>query len=84
MTPERRTTRLAPSPTGDLHLGNVRSLLVGWALARRLGWNVVLRMEDLDGDRCRAAGAAVIIECMRCLGIDWDGPERRLSVRIDH
>ena len=83
MAPERRTTRLAPSPTGDLHLGNLRSLLVGWALARRLGWNVVLRIEDLDGDRCRAEWEAVIIQGMRWLGMDWDGSERRQSDRID-
>ncbi|MEM8758672.1 MAG: glutamate--tRNA ligase family protein, partial [Planctomycetota bacterium] len=45
------TTRLAPSPTGALHLGNARTFLINWALARRHGWRVLLRIEDLDTPR---------------------------------
>ena len=74
-----RTTRLAPSPTGDLHLGNVRSLLVGWALARRLGWQVVLRHEDLDEERSDEGGCDAIEASLEWLGIDWDGPVLRQS-----
>ena len=47
-------TRLAPSPTGALHLGNARTFLVNWALARQQGWDIVLRIEDLDGPRVHA------------------------------
>ena len=53
-------SRLAPSPTGPLHLGNACTFLVNWALARNAGWRLVLRIEDLDRDRARAAGEARI------------------------
>ena len=49
MTTQR--TRLAPSPTGALHIGNASSFLVNWAIARKYGWEILLRMEDLDGPR---------------------------------
>ncbi|MGB0767871.1 MAG: glutamate--tRNA ligase family protein, partial [Phycisphaeraceae bacterium] len=55
-------TRLAPSPTGTLHLGNALTFVVNWALARRLGWRVVLRMEDLDAARVRAGAAEEAVE----------------------
>lgn len=68
-------TRLAPSPTGALHLGNARTFLVNWALARRRGWRIVLRIEDLDGPRIRPEAAQSIIDTLAWLGIDWDeGP----------
>src|ERR1043165_4161049 len=68
-------TRLAPSPTGALHLGNARTFLANWALARRAGWRIVLRVEDLDGPRIRAGAAAAAIETLKWLGLDWDeGP----------
>ena len=68
-------TRLAPSPTGALHLGNARTFLVNWALARQQGWEIVLRIEDLDGPRVKPAAAAEAIDVLRWLGIDWDeGP----------
>jgi len=68
-------TRLAPSPTGTLHLGNALTFMVNWALARRLGWRVVLRMEDLDAGRVREGAAAEAVEVLRWLGLDWDaGP----------
>lgn len=69
------TTRLAPSPTGALHLGNARTFLVTWALARQRGWRIVLRIEDLDGPRVKPEAIASIVETLRWLGIDWDvGP----------
>ncbi|MEO0476796.1 MAG: tRNA glutamyl-Q(34) synthetase GluQRS [Planctomycetota bacterium] len=74
-TPTTRVTRLAPSPTGTLHLGNALTFVVNWALARRLGWRVVLRMEDLDAGRVREGAAQETIDVLRWLGLDWDeGP----------
>lgn len=68
-------TRLAPSPTGALHLGNARTFLVNWALARQRGWRVLLRIEDLDGPRVKSGAAEHAIETLRWLGLDWDeGP----------
>ncbi len=68
-------TRLAPSPTGALHLGNARTFLVTWALARRLGWSIVLRIEDIDGPRVKPGAIEATIETLAWLGIDWDeGP----------
>jgi glutamyl-tRNA synthetase len=68
-------TRLAPSPTGALHLGNARTFLVNWALARTLGWHIVLRIEDLDGPRIKPDAARGIVDTLSWLGIDWDeGP----------
>jgi glutamyl-tRNA synthetase len=68
-------TRLAPSPTGALHLGNARTFLVNWALARQGGWKVVLRIEDLDGPRVKKGAGEAIAETLRWLGMDWDeGP----------
>jgi glutamyl-tRNA synthetase len=68
-------TRLAPSPTGALHLGNARTFLVNWALARQQGWQIVLRIEDLDGPRVKQGAAEQTVDDLRWLGIDWDeGP----------
>lgn len=68
-------TRLAPSPTGALHLGNARTFLLNWALARQQGWEVVLRIEDLDSPRVKQGSAQELIDTLRWLGLDWDeGP----------
>jgi glutamyl-tRNA synthetase len=68
-------TRFAPSPTGELHLGNVRTALFNWLLARREGGRFVLRIEDTDAERSRAEFAAHQLEDLRWLGLDWDeGP----------
>src|SRR5437762_7554621 len=73
--PSPQTTRLAPSPTGALHLGNARTFLINWALARRAGWRIILRIEDLDGPRTKPGAAAAAIQTLRWLGLDWDrGP----------
>lgn len=69
-----RTTRLAPSPTGALHLGNARTFLLTWAIARARGWRVILRIEDLDGPRIKPGAADATIDLLRWLGLDWDGP----------
>jgi len=73
-------TRLAPSPTGALHLGNARTFLVNWALARQQSWEVVLRIEDLDGPRIKAGATQQAIDVMQWLGLDWDtGPYFQLT-----
>jgi glutamyl-Q tRNA(Asp) synthetase len=76
---EAIVTRFAPSPTGYLHLGHVRSALEGWQAAREAGGRFLLRLEDIDHTRCRDAYAAAIIEDLAWLGLDWDGPIRRQS-----
>lgn len=79
-----RITRLAPSPTGALHLGNARTFLVNWWMARQRGWRIVLRIEDLDGPRVKAGADRQAIDDLRWLGIDWDeGPvyqSNRISI----
>jgi glutamyl-tRNA synthetase len=68
-------TRFAPSPTGFIHLGNIRSALYPWAFARASGGVFVLRIEDTDVERSSQAAVDVIIEGMRWLGLDHDeGP----------
>lgn len=69
--------RYAPSPTGELHLGNLRTALVAWLQARLMGGAFVLRMEDLDVSRNRKGCAERILHDLRRLGLDWDeGPDR--------
>lgn len=73
--PARRRTRLAPSPTGALHLGNARTFLVNWALARREGWEILLRIEDLDTPRVKPGVNELTVDLLEWLGMDWDlGP----------
>ncbi len=76
MTPTTPTrTRFAPSPTGFIHLGNIRSALYPWAFARSTGGVFVLRIEDTDVERSSQEAVDVIIEGMRWLGLDHDeGP----------
>src|SRR5215211_5934100 len=68
--------RLAPSPTGYLHLGHARTFWAAHERARAAGGALVLRDEDLDPARSRAEFAAAMLEDLRWLGIDWDeGPD---------
>jgi glutamyl-tRNA synthetase len=68
-------TRFAPSPTGFIHLGNIRSALYPWAFARANGGDFILRIEDTDLERSNQASVDVIIEGMAWLGLDHDeGP----------
>jgi glutamyl-tRNA synthetase len=72
---QRIRTRFAPSPTGFIHLGNIRSALYPWAFARANGGDFILRIEDTDLDRSTQAAVDVIIEGMAWLGLDYDeGP----------
>lgn len=64
--------RLAPSPTGALHLGNVRTFMIAWLRARSLGGRLIMRMEDLDHPKDKPGAAAAAIEDLRWLGFDWD------------
>lgn len=64
--------RLAPSPTGQLHLGNAWSFLIAWLACRLEGGKIYLRMEDIDPQRARKEFALEIIKDLRWLGIDWD------------
>ena len=72
-------TRFAPSPTGFLHLGHVRSALEGWRAAREAGGRFLLRIEDIDHTRCRPHFTDAIIEDLGWLCLDWDGAVRRQS-----
>ncbi len=77
---EPGVTRLAPSPTGALHLGNARTFLINWAMARQRRWRIVLRIEDLDGPRVKQGADRGAIEDLAWLGIDWDdGPSYQLD-----
>src|SRR3954452_13955030 len=76
-------TRFAPSPTGYLHLGHVRSALEGWRAAREAGGRFLLRIEDIDHTRCRAEYSDAIVQDLTWLGLDWDGPIRRQSEHSD-
>lgn len=69
--------RFAPSPTGQLHLGNARTALLAWLQMRRAGGTLVLRLENLDLARCRPHLAQAVMADLRWLGLDWDeGPDR--------
>ena len=72
---QKTRTRFAPSPTGFIHLGNIRSALYPWAFARATGGDFILRIEDTDLERSTQAAVDVIIEGMSWLGLDFDeGP----------
>jgi glutamyl-Q tRNA(Asp) synthetase len=83
MPPQTIVTRFAPSPTGYLHLGHVRSAWEGWHAAREAGGRFLLRIEDIDTGRCRPEFDAAIREDLAWLGLDWDGSVRRQSEHFD-
>ena len=69
-------TRFAPSPTGYLHIGGVRTALFNWLLTRQMGGQFILRIDDTDAERNRPEALQPILDGFRWLGIDWDeGPE---------
>lgn len=75
MSTPRIRTRFAPSPTGFIHLGNIRSALYPWAFARAQGGDFILRIEDTDQERSSQAAVDVILQGMAWLGLDFDeGP----------
>src|SRR5882757_6423616 len=74
---KRETTRFAPSPTGEVHLGNARTALFSFLLARHLGGRFILRIEDTDAERSREEHTTAVLEDLHWLGMEWDaGPDR--------
>jgi glutamyl-tRNA synthetase len=72
----RITTRFAPSPTGELHLGNARTALFSWLFARHHGGRFVLRIEDTDTERSKEAWTSALMDDLAWMGLAWDaGPE---------
>jgi glutamyl-tRNA synthetase len=76
------TGRFAPSPTGDLHLGNLRTALLAWLFARSGGGRFLMRIEDLDTGRVREGVEERQLADLRAIGVDWDGPVVRQSDRL--
>ncbi len=74
--------RLAPSPTGLLHLGHARTFLIAWWHLRVRGGRVLLRFEDLDGQRCRQDFIDSTLSDLEWLGLDWDGSPEIQSTRL--
>lgn len=75
--------RFAPSPSGRMHLGNVWSALLAWLSVRSAGGEMVLRMEDLDPDRCRPEYVSQLREDLLWLGLDWDREQPQQSIRTE-
>jgi glutamyl-Q tRNA(Asp) synthetase len=75
--------RFAPSPNGPLHLGHALSALLNFDMARAQGGRLLLRMEDIDGTRCRPEFEAAITEDLAWLGLKWEEPVRRQSDHFD-
>ncbi len=76
MTDKPVRTRFAPSPTGSLHIGGLRTALFNWLFARHHGGQFILRIEDTDQKRFDPAALTTLIEAMRWAGLQWDeGPE---------
>ena len=75
-------SRLAPSPTGTLHIGTARTAVFNWLFARRHGGQFLLRIEDTDRERSKPEFTANILEGLQWLGLDWDGDPVIQSARI--
>ena len=83
VAPSSPVGRLAPSPSGRLHLGHARTFALAWAHARSRGGRMVLRLEDLDQSRCRPEHAQRLLRDLTWLGLDWDGAPVYQSQRLD-
>ncbi len=79
--PRSADGRFAPSPTGTLHLGNLRTALLAWLFARSRGARFSVRVEDLDPGRVRERFVAEQLADLAAIGLDWDGPAERQSER---
>lgn len=82
--PGQSAGRYAPSPTGRLHLGNLRTALLAWRSARERGAPFLMRIEDVDSGRSREEWVKVQLDELRQVGIDWDGEPVRQSDRHEH
>ncbi|MCY3921100.1 MAG: glutamate--tRNA ligase family protein, partial [Chloroflexi bacterium] len=68
--------RYGPSPTGEPHVGNIRTALFDWLLARRFGGQFIVRIEDTDQSRAVDGAEQLILDALTWLGMDWDeGPD---------
>src|SRR5207245_4635521 len=76
-------TRFAPSPTGALHIGSVRTALFSWLFAHHHGGAFVLRIEDTDRERSTEESTRAILESLRWLGLTWDEGPYHQSERLD-
>ncbi len=74
VSPASADGRYAPSPTGDPHLGKLRTALLAWLFARSAGARFLVRLEDLDAGRVRPQYAERRLADLAALGLDWDGP----------
>lgn len=77
-------TRLAPSPTGALHLGNARTFLINWAVARQMHLRLLLRIDDLDGPRIKPGASDAVRRDLHWLGIEWDEEVSPQTARVDY
>ena len=83
MLQEKVVGRFAPSPSGRMHLGNLWSCLLAWLSARSAGGSMVLRLEDLDPDRCRREYCDQVMRDLEWLGLDWDNQPVYQSERTE-
>ena len=79
---DRPVFRFAPSPNGELHLGHAYSALINHAMARVNGGQFLLRLEDIDQERCTWAFERQIMEDLVFLGVDWDGEQVTFVIGI--
>lgn len=82
-TPRNVRVRFAPSPTGALHIGGVRTALFNWLFARHYGGKFILRIEDTDQTRSTDESIRIILDGMKWLGLDWDEGPFRQTERMD-
>jgi glutamyl-tRNA synthetase len=80
--PNAHDGRYAPSPTGDLHLGNLRTALAAWLFARSAGARFTMRIDDLDPDRVRPGIAERQLADLAAIGLDWDGEPVYQTARL--
>jgi glutamyl/glutaminyl-tRNA synthetase len=71
-TKKQVVTRMAPSPTGELHIGNLRTALYSWLYARQNNGTFILRIENTDRKRCKDEYTQKIINILKTMGLDWD------------
>ena len=83
MSPAAPRGRFAPSPTGELHVGNLRTALIAWMSARQAGGSFIVRMEDLDRETSARRHEQQQLDDLHAIGLDWDGEVVRQSDRFD-
>ena len=77
-------TRFAPSPTGNVHIGNIRAAIYNWLFARHEGGEFLLRIEDTDLERSTPEAVKTVLDSMEWLGLDWDGEVLYQSTQREH